>query len=261
MQEYLQHREKTRRRSRLAGILATVLAHLCVLTLVSFTGLKYLYPPPPESTFLIDFTEEPEPEIIDREKGLEPEGDRIDPEKEAEIVQKSESPEVSEAPNLTPAAKPDTHGDVEVTEPERKEEPVIDPRASFPGMAKKDTSITTPHSAADPRATFKEGQPDGNSEQALASGKANAQVEGRKHIGMLPLPGSRTNQAGKIVVKILVDQYGNVTNADVPAEGTTISDTKLWNDARNAALKAKFDTKADAPVKQQGTITYVFILQ
>ena len=53
-------REKREHNARITGILMTVVMHVCAVVLVSFSGLKYLYPPPQEQTMLIDFSEEPE---------------------------------------------------------------------------------------------------------------------------------------------------------------------------------------------------------
>ena len=57
------------------------------------------------------------------------------------------------------------------------------------------------------------------------------------------------------------NQYGEVTEAIAGAEGTTVTDKTLWTAARNAALKAHFNPKADAPAVQSGTITYKFKLK
>ena len=63
---------------------------------------------------------------------------------------------------------------------------------------------------------------------------------------------------GKVVVKIWVDQYGNVTKAQAGVEGTTATDKTLWQAAYKAALGAHFNMDASAPPTQVGTITYIF---
>jgi len=261
MEAYLRDRNRTEKKSKITGIVTTVLVHLLGILLISFSGLSYLYPPPEETSMLIDFSEEEIEEIVPK-YGREPQGENVDLEKEVELVQKSEAPNVDPSPNITPATKPDDFGDVETPEPVREEEPKLDPRASFPGMAKKDTSATTPHSANESSATFKGGQPDGNSETGKETGEANAHLEGRKvNKSTLSKPGYHLNESGKVVVKIWVDQYGNVKRAEPGADGTTITDKKLWAETRAVALKAHFDQKADAPAMQEGTITYIFNLK
>jgi hypothetical protein len=227
---------------------------------VSFSGLKYIYLPPEESSFLVDYTEDQEFETKTY-YGREPEGEDVDLEKDVEFVQKSESPNESLAENLTPAAKPDNFGDVETPEPPRQEEPKLDPRAAFPGMARKDTSITSPHSAREASSDFRAGQATGNAEGAKTEGVANAHLEGRKvNKSTLIKPSNDFQESGKIVMKIWVDNYGNVKKAIVD-DGTTISSTKLIAEARAAAMKAHFDQKIDAPAMQEGTITYIYTLQ
>jgi len=260
MKEYLRTRQAREKRAVIYGLLFTILLHAGALCLVSFTGLKYLYPPPEETSFVIDFEEEEE-EIIEEQRGKQPEGEEVDLEKPIEQVKKSESPNERTAQNLTTATKPDTHGDVEVPEPPRKEEPKVDPRASFPGMAKKDTSLTAPHSAKTASATYKEGQASGNTLNAKADGSANAHLQGRKvNKSTLAKPAYNVQESGKVVVKIWVDQYGTVTEAST-GDGTTISNVELLKAARIAAMKTHFEPKADAPAKQEGTITYIFTLK
>lgn len=88
---------------------------------------------------------------------------------------------------------------------------------------------------------------------------ANAQLQGRTVLGTLPKPSSYSiHVEGHVVVQIKVNQYGEVTDAIPGVEGTTVTDKNLWSAARNAALKAHFNQKADAPAVQQGTITYIF---
>jgi TonB family protein len=218
--------------------------------------MKYLYPPPQEQAFLIDFEEEPVPEVKRSDAGKQPEAEEIDLSKEVEIVQQSKSPVKSEKPNKTAEAKPDSHGDVEVPAP--KEE--INKNALFPGMSKKDSSLA-PHGAKNPSAEFKAGQPKGNATVGKTEGTANARVKGRNVLGALPKPNGNGQDEGTVVVAIKVDQYGNVTEAKPGAQGTTVTNSALWNAARAAAMKTHFNQSADAPVLQEGTITYIFKLK
>ena len=78
--------------------------------------------------------------------------------------------------------------------------------------------------------------------------------------GTLPRPSYSVQAAGKVVVEIWVDNYGNVQKAVAGVEGTTATDKTLWQAARKAALGAHFNMSADAPALQKGTITYIFRL-
>jgi multidrug efflux pump subunit AcrA (membrane-fusion protein) len=76
----------------------------------------------------------------------------------------------------------------------------------------------------------------------------------------LPKPVYPGNDEGVVVVKVTVDKYGNVTAAEPGGKGTTIMDQKFWNEAKQAALKSKFNLDENAPAFQQGTISYRFKL-
>lgn len=89
---------------------------------------------------------------------------------------------------------------------------------------------------------------------------AQAYLEGRTVLGVLPRPTYAAQTSGVVVVSIWVDQYGTVQKAISGADGTTVTDKDLWNAARKAAMGAHFNMSADAPSLQQGTITYKFNL-
>ena len=76
----------------------------------------------------------------------------------------------------------------------------------------------------------------------------------------LPKPPYPGDDEGVVIVKVTVDKNGNVTAADPGARGTTIMNQRFWNEARQAALKAKFNVDNNAPAFQQGTISYRFRL-
>ena len=86
-------------------------------------------------------------------------------------------------------------------------------------------------------------------------------LEGRNPVGALPKPEYRQQVEGIVVVDIIVDKEGNVTQAIAGVKGSTTLEYSLLVDAKRAALKAKFDRKTDAPAFQKGKITYRFRLQ
>ena len=129
MKEYQRTRTEREHSAVVVGLLLTIGLHAGALALVSFTGIKYLWPPPEETAMLIEFTEEELPELKPV-YGREPQGEDVDPEAPVNIVQRSESPFESTAQNITPETKPDDFGDVPVQEPEHPEEPKLDPRLS-----------------------------------------------------------------------------------------------------------------------------------
>ena len=262
MQPYQRSRIQREKRSVVSGVAATLFFHALGIGLLFTGGLTYLDPPPPERTpVLIEFeVEQVQEKRAPTRTGRQPQAETVDRTKPVELVQKAQSPYVNDRPNTTPETKPDAHGDVEVPAPE-PEEPKLDPRASFPGMSQQDDKATAPHSASEASEGFKAGQPDGNTKEGKTAGSANAHLKGRNVVGTLPRPTYNAQLEGIVVVQIKVDQYGNVTEAVPGVEGTTVTNTALWNAARAAAMKAHFNMSADAPVLQTGTITYKFKLQ
>ena len=258
MKEYLRVRGKDEKTATAVGLGVAVAIHLAAIVFCSFTGLSYLYPPPQETTFLMDFSEVEEEDTPLR-YGTQPRGENPDLDRPIELVQRAESPyEANVSQNLTPATRPNNFGDVDVPTP--PQEPVLDPRAAFPGMAAQDTSLTAPHSAQQGSDTYKAGQPDGNTSKGNTTGSPNVHVKGRSVVGNLPRPQYDVQREGRVVVTITVDQYGKVTKAVPGADGTTITDQTLWAAARKAAMESHFNASND-PVPSQGTITYEFKLK
>ena len=54
MKQYLRDRKKKSETATVTGVVLTVAVHLVALLFCSFTGIKYLYPPPQEQAFLIE---------------------------------------------------------------------------------------------------------------------------------------------------------------------------------------------------------------
>jgi TonB family protein len=77
----------------------------------------------------------------------------------------------------------------------------------------------------------------------------------------LPKPNYDYQGEGRVVVDVSVDRAGKVTQATPGTKGSTTLDEYLLKVAKEAALKARFDPKADAPVIQKGKITYIFQLR
>lgn len=79
--------------------------------------------------------------------------------------------------------------------------------------------------------------------------------------GSLPKPVYTANESGVVVIRVTVDQNGNVTSASYLAKGSTTTSQSLIKAALDAARKAKFNTDNNADTFQIGTITYRFVLQ
>ena len=158
-----------------------------------------------------------------------------------------------------PEAVNDDFGDVETPQPPRKKE--IDRRALFhaaDNKTRKDTLAA--QTAARVSDALKAGHAQGNTKTGNTEGTPNAHLAGRQVLGALPMPSYTVQQAGKVVVTIKVDQYGKVLEAVPGAQGTTVTDKTIWEAAKKAALESRFNMSSDAPIVQEGTITYVFHL-
>ena len=109
--------------------------------------------------------------------------------------------------------------------------------------------------------TGNQGSPNGTPGSSNYSGNGgsggNYSLKGRNAV-TLPAPDYNSNQQGTVVIAIWVDQQGRVTRAEYQPKGSNTSNGYLVNQARSAALKARFNASSNAPEEQKGTITYIF---
>ncbi len=246
-------------RSRLWGVAVSVVFHGALLLFVSFSSLTYLYPPPEEKTLLIEFEEIEVPKPERMRYGTAPKVRQPDPSREVNIVKAAEAQEQGSKQNEAMESTMGDEGDVEKYEPPRRQINRQSLSASADNQARKDT--LAPQTAFERSDQLSVGHADGNSKMGQEAGTPNARLEGRNVLGMLPRPAYDLNEEGIVVVKIWVDQNGNVTKALPGAAGTTATNTQLWTAARNAAMKTHFNQSGKAAPLQEGTITYIFKLK
>lgn len=241
------------------GICLTAGLHLLLAAVLLFAGINYS---PPEHDnrlqieILIEEERPPVPVRIIAEQGSSPRSPRPVPEREPELVQQAVVPEQIEGTQRTTESTPKETGDVPVKDPEP---PVINERALY--RSRDIDTLAGEQTGLNVDQKRQAGDPAGNTPIGNPLGQPTAQLEGRTVVGKLPLPEYRENLAGKVVVRILVDSYGNVTSASPGIEGTTVQNRILWEAARKAALQARFNVSGSAPAIQEGRITYVFTLK
>lgn len=246
--------QKQTQEGKRIGMVLTIAFHVVLLFVLGITGFKLVYPPPAEKGILLEIPLEEVPQKAVPKKSPEPRAPEADPTKEVNIVQKAKAPLQSEKSDAGKPATAQGKGDVEIPEPKRE----IDKRALFPSADnKKDTG--KPQTAEEASPELKAGHSKGNTENGKLNGKPSVRLEGRSTLGSLPLPAYTVNESGTVVVQIVVNEKGIVTNAIPGQKGTTTNNPTLWAEARKAALKARF-SPSDAPT-QVGYITYVFILK
>lgn len=253
---------KHERKGRKIGLSVTVAAHAALFFMFFNVALEPEYTLPDEGVILLDFTEEvvPEPpKPIEVKAGNEPKAKVANPNNEVRLVQQSQAQEVGQKPVQTQEVTMGNEGDVAKPEPPRPKP--INKRALFSAAASKKSDTLAPQTAERVSNSLVAGNPDGNTRVGDTEGMPTARLQGRNTVGALPFPEYTVNKAGKVVVKILVDQYGKVIGATPGVAGTTVQDKTLWNAAKEAALKAQFNVSATAATVQEGTITYIFKLQ
>lgn len=91
-------------------------------------------------------------------------------------------------------------------------------------------------------------------------GGVSFSLNGRKWV-RTPVISDRSQETGKVVVDITVDQAGNVVSAIPGGRGSTTTSSYLFRLAKEAAMKAKFNPSPEGADVQKGTITFIFVVQ
>ncbi len=272
---------------RKTGFLGTLVFHLLVVFFIALFGFSTPLPLPEEEGILINFgtdetgsgTLEPTAAELDEQpRPAQPEpASPASEEAEEEILTQDFEEAPAEEVQITPVEKerekqPVTAPQDEKTEPKPEEvvpEPVEEPReVNEKALYKGRTNTGNTESG--------EGITSGQGNQGSITGTENAEnysnalssgsgsvsysLSGRNPL-VLPKPEYDHQKEGKVVVEVTVDRNGNVVRTNPGVRGSTTLDEYLLKVANEAALKAKFDRKPDAPAYQKGTITYIFVLQ
>jgi len=257
------------------AIAGTVMFHLALLLLAIFFGLSTPLPLPEEEGVLVNLgymdegtgtrqplTASPPPPQPQPSQAV-PEAEDIVTQDTEESIAIPDSPRPQpERPRPEEPVREPTQPQPETAQqqPEPEPEPQVDPRAMFPGRDRRTTETQTQGETGQ---TGTQGRPDGTTDgTAYQGGGQGSGIEfsltGRR-ANYLPLPDYTTQSQGRVVVSIRVNRDGLVTRAEAGVRGTTTTDRVLWRAAEEAAKKARFDVKNDAPHEQTGTITYNFI--
>jgi hypothetical protein len=91
------------------------------------------------------------------------------------------------------------------------------------------------------------------------SGNIGFSLNGRKMV-QRPVIIEKSQDQGKVVVKIIVDRNGKVTKATAGERGTTATSAYLFRISEEAALKTKFDANPDTE-EQVGSMTFTYKLE
>ncbi len=239
------HIDKENKRKLISGGI-TILFHLLVVLLLLAFGLPYQDPPPPEQGVEIssgDLTDVGNAMIGDAggDEADEQPSQPTDNDEESVVTQNESSP-ISAKPN-----KPKKEN------VKKENKPTVESDALFPGKNKNSKGNGNGS-----------GSGYGKGENGTGGGGTGTNTTGGgyslngRNAKSLPKPQTNKNETGNVVVEIKVDQDGVVREAHAGAKGTTIMDVNIWRKCEQAARKAKFSAKTDAPELQRGTITYHF---
>ncbi len=281
------------KKNKLLAGLGSIAFHALLLLLLFFLALKTPLPLPEEEGVEVDMgysalgktTPEkplnkitpPQPTEIPAEttKASEPtKSNQV----EEKIVQtdSEETPAIAEKPKkkkkavVKPIEKPKEEAKKEIKKetkikkkvikpkPKPKPQAVVDPRLMYTG-ARKASQEGSDEQAGDKG--IEKGSLDAKNYEG-PGGKGNKGISynlGNRKANTLPKPTYNSNDQGRVNVSIWVDKNGNVTRAEILQKGTTVSDIRLKNMAKQAALKAHFAADPEAPEIQKGVISYNFI--
>lgn len=220
MKEYQEIQRKTEKGGTVVAVVTTVSFHALLVLFGVNSGLTYLSPPPPEQSFVIDFSEEQEKQAVRQQK-------------------RGSAPQVEEPDRTKPIEKR---------------------ALFHAANNNSDKDTLAPQTADKVTERLKAGHAQGNTMTGKTVSTPNAHVKGRSVNGVIAEPVYKVQEEGTVVVTVWVDNYGNVKKAQAGAVGTTVNNAELWSAAREAALKTHFNMSTEAPPLQQGKITYQFKL-
>lgn len=255
----------------------TTVLHVLLILLLLFFGFTYL-DPPPESGIAINFgtsdvgsgieqpkepvraaPQESRPEVVPVETSIKDEvvtqeleeAPVIEKKKEEPVVQQVEKPvEKIEEPVKKPDPKPDKS--------------TSDALSSILNGPESDGKATG--GEGNDQLAGDKGSPDGDPDAKAyygtgmgLDGDGNYRLGGRRALNKQKFV-QDCNEAGVVVVQIEVNRDGQVVRAIPGVKGTTNNAACLTDPAKRAALATTFNSDANAPATQVGTIIYNFKL-
>lgn len=280
------------------GLAGTAIIHLVVLAILVIVAFTAPKPPEIETGILVNFGTdetgsgliEPSPPASNEETAAAlPENAAVNPVKEESLQTQNfdkESPEVKKTDPEAEKKKKELieaerirQAEIEADRVKKAQEEAEKKRVEAEQKRISDIATRTKNALANSKNTGTntkgEGITGGPGNQGVPTGSVDSKVRGDgsgtgdkgisydltgRKFQLLPDPKYEYQGEGKVVVEIMVDRTGKVTQATAGVKGSTTLDEYLVSAAKEAALKAKFDPKPDAPI-QKGSITYNFKLK
>lgn len=265
------------RKDRILALSATVVIHAALLFLFIYIVLRTPLPPFPENTGMgieVDFGN-----LVEGTGNVEDDkmGNMESEETKMPQVDNNKSNESSEAV-LTNDAEDESISIKKAEKPKKKEKPVEEVEEKKPEEEKPSSALSEAIAMFNKKKNTSPGGGDGNSGNAGNSGDPNGSPDGTGTGGngtfgnganynlkgriLLKKPEitDDSQEEGKVVVEIIVDETGKVVKATPGARGSTTTNSVLYAKARQAAFSAKFNASPEGVKEQRGTVTFVFIL-
>ncbi|HIF14393.1 MAG TPA: TonB family protein [Bacteroidetes bacterium] len=251
---------------RRAWLIALIL-HIFLLALFLFLKLYIPYPPPEEEGIMISLgsfeysSGDVQPEAVNPEEVSEQvstESVQSNQNIQDEVITQDyeDAPVVNIKKEETKTSQDNKKEDIDKEEIIKKKDPVIDSKALYSGK-KTDKNKDTSQGKED-------GNPLSNSKGDVNYGLGNEGVSfslSGRSILKRPSIQHSSQSTGTIVIRIKVDEEGNVINADYTSKGSTTSDPYLIGVAKRSAQKAQFSAHPNGHEEQWGSITFVFKLK
>ena len=284
MNEETQNKKDKRR-----GLISTAVFHLALLIMFLFLGLTY-YEPKPEDGIIINFG--------NSETGLGNEADGAQsissavPQQQQQQTQQEEVEETDNAedPVMTQENTEAPSLDTKPNKTEKPKEPVkteptpeeLERQRIEKERLEKQRKLDEQFGKVSSSKSGGEGVTQSGGDQGDHNGDPNSPnrtggnsgggggsgnyMLGNRQALTKPAPDPCPNNSdeGRVVVKIYVDQQGNVTRA-IPGEkvpggaATTTTSSCLFDKAKGAAMRTKWQADSDAPSLQIGYIIYNFV--
>jgi len=279
------------------GIIGTSIMTIIILTLLVLVAFKLPEPPETEEGILVNFGTdesgfgmiEPSPPPVQEEASVPPPVAATEVQKEEALLTQNDE-EAPEVKKVDPEAErkrlekieADRKIKVQLEAERKKKEAEEAERKRIEAEQKRQADImnktrdalansknagTTSKSEGDAGGTGNQGVQTGSVDsknRGEGSGLGNQGISydlGGRGFQSLPKPNYDYQGEGKVVVEVSVDRSGKVIQARPGITGSTTLDDYLLKVAKEAALKARFEAKSDAPAVQKGSITYNFVLR
>jgi len=248
-----------------AGVIGTILFHLLLLLIFIQFGMTYQDPPEENAGGMVinfgttdqgmgDVQPSSSETSTTSENATTSETTTPSSAQENALTTTEESVEINASQSNTTSQQTTTQQQTEQTVDENLTNALNalnNPNNNSTGDGNSNTAGDQGDPNGDPNSSNYTGGGTGNGVDFTLAGRSMVKVK---------KPNNPTQEDGKVVVEIVVDKNGKVIRATPGDRGSSTTNTTLYKIAKEAALEARFNVKADAVAEQKGTMTFVFIL-